>query len=122
MNDLPWHLWAMSLLYIFAGIMHFIKPAMYKAIMPKYIPMHWLMVYLSGIAEIGLGVMLLFEETREFALLGIMLMLILFLIIHFYMVTDEFKTKLPRWIFWFRIPLQFVLIYWAYSYLSPEIF
>lgn len=112
-----WSLYLMSSIYLLAGIFHFIKPKTYKAIMPKYIPNREILVYLSGIAEIVLAIMLWFPSTRNMAIYGIILMLFVFLLVHFYMVTDVYRTKIPSWALWLRIPLQFVLMWWAYQYL-----
>lgn len=109
----------MSLMYILAGIMHFIKPKAYLRIMPRYLPNHKLLVALSGIAEIALGMGLLSPELRDPAIYGIILMLAIFLTVHFYMLSGK-KTSagIPRWILLLRIPLQFALMYWAYWYIQ----
>ena len=114
----PWHLYAMACMYILAGIMHFIKPKMYMRIMPKYIPNHKLMVLLSGVAEIILGATLCFPSTKNAAIYGIILMLLVFFTVHFYMLSNEKASAgLPKWVLILRIPLQFFLMYWAYYYL-----
>ncbi|MGB6268434.1 MAG: MauE/DoxX family redox-associated membrane protein [Olleya sp.] len=117
--DYPWHLYLMALLYIFAGIMHFIKPQLYLRIMPKYLPNHKLLVQLSGIAEIVLGVALCIPFLKDIAIFGIMLMLAVFLMVHFYMLSDKKASAgLPQWVLILRIPLQFGLVYWAFWYLK----
>ncbi|MCM4154615.1 hypothetical protein [Gramella sp. AN32] len=115
----PWHLYLMSIMYIIAGIMHFIKPKMYLRIMPRYLPAHKFLVLLSGAAEIILGIALLFSQTKNVAIYGIILMLLLFLLVHFYMLSSEKAAAgLPKWILWLRLPLQFILIGWAWFYLK----
>jgi len=115
----PWHLYLMSFMYIIAGIIHFIKPKVYMRIMPKYLPAHKALVYLSGLAEILLGVGLLFPETKNVAIYGIILMLMAFLLVHFYMLSSKKAAAgIPRWALLFRIPLQFLLMWWAYFYLA----
>lgn len=114
----PWHLYLMAGLYVLAGIMHFIRPKMYLRIMPRYLPNHKLLVFLSGLAEISLGIGLCLEHTRNLSIYGIMVMLVVFLPVHFYMLSNEKAAAgIPQWILILRIPLQFVLMYWAYSYL-----
>ena len=116
---LPFHLYLMAALYIFAGVMHFVKPKMYLRIMPRYIPNHKLMITLSGVEEIGLDVGLCFPKTKNIAIYGIIAMLLVFLLVHFYMLSGEKQAAgIPKWILILRIPLQFSLIYWAYLYLS----
>ncbi len=114
----PWHLYLMAGMYIIAGVMHFVKPKVYLPIMPSYIPAHKTMVSLSGVAEITLGILLFFEQTRDIALWGIIAMLIIFFTVHIDMFTNErIKKTIPMWIIILRIPLQFGLIFWAYWYL-----
>ena len=114
---MKWDLILMAAMYVFAGGMHFIKPKAYIKVMPNYIKPRRFLVLLSGCFEILLGIGLLFEETRHLAAIGIILMLIVFLIVHFNMLRGEkFSAGVPRWILILRIPLQFVLIWWAYVY------
>ena len=87
--------------------------------MPKYIPNHKLMVLLSGVAEIVLGATLCFPSTKNAAIYGIILMLLVFFTVHFYMLSNEKASAgLPKWVLVLRIPLQFFLMYWAYYYLQ----
>lgn len=117
MNN-PWHLYLMAAIYVFAGFMHFIKPKMYMRIMPRYLPNHKLLVLLSGIAEIILGIALCIPVLKTTAIYGIIAMLVVFLLVHFYMLSGEKASAgIPKWILILRIPLQFVLMYWALSYL-----
>lgn len=85
--------------------------------MPRYLPNHKLLVQLSGFAEILLGIGLCLPETKNIAIIGIILMLAVFLLVHFYMLKGKKEAAgIPKWILLLRIPLQFVLMYWAYSY------
>ncbi len=109
----------MAVLYIFAGVMHFIKPKVYLRVMPKYLPYHKALVFWSGVAEISLGIALCIPQLRALAVYGIILMLAVFLLVHFYMLSgEEASTGIPRWILILRIPLQFGLMYWAWMYVS----
>ena len=117
MNE-PWDLYFMAAIYVFAGSMHFIKPKMYMRIMPRYLPNHKLLVSLSGVAEILLGIGLCFEATKAVSVYGIIVMLAIFLLVHFYMLSGEKASAgIPKWILLLRIPLQFGLMYWAWWYL-----
>ena len=42
-------LYVMALMYIAAGVMHFLRPNFYVNIMPPYLPWHLELVYLSGV-------------------------------------------------------------------------
>ncbi len=117
----PWHLYLMALLYISAGIFHFLKPGIYLRIMPPYLPAHKILVYLSGAAEIVLGVGICLPSLQRISLFGLILMLLVFLPVHWHMLAKSRKGRgIPRWALILRIPLQFVLMYWAFSYLCPE--
>jgi len=106
-------------MYILAGTMHFIKPRTYLRIMPRYLPNHKLLVALSGIIEIALGICLLFPALKNPAIYGIIIILAIFLIVHFYMLSGKKASAgIPRWLLLLRIPLQFALMYWAYWYLQ----
>ena len=114
-----WHLYLMAAMYIIAGIMHFIKPRAYMRIMPRYLPAHKSLVYLSGFAFILLGVGLCFSETKNLAIWLIIIMLTVFLLVHFYMLSSKKAgLNLPSWVLWGRVFLQFGLMYWAYFYLT----
>ncbi|GAB4008982.1 DoxX family protein [Spirosoma sp. KCTC 42546] len=109
-------LWLQALIYIAGGVNHFINPKSYLAIMPPYIPAHSLMVTLSGIAELILGIGLLFPATRSLSAWGIMLLLIAIFPANVYMATSNRFRKFPAWLRWARLPLQGLLIWWAYQY------
>ncbi|AIZ41766.1 MULTISPECIES: DoxX family protein [Cellulophaga] len=114
----PFHLYLLAAIYVFAGVMHFIKPKTYLRIMPRYLPNPKLLVSLSGIAEIALGIGLCFPSTKNLSIYGIIAMLAVFLLVHFYMLSGKKEgAGIPRWILILRIPLQFGLMYWAYCYL-----
>jgi uncharacterized membrane protein len=114
----PIGLYIMASIYIFGGIMHFIKPRMYMRVMPQYLPNHKALVFWSGIAEILLGIGLCIPVLKSISIYGIMTMLLVFLMVHFYMLSSEKAAAgIPKWILILRIPLQFGLMYWAWAYL-----
>jgi len=106
----------MSALYIIAGINHFLNSGFYLKMMPDYLPLHLELVYASGIIESALGVFILFQQTRNVSLWLIIAMLIVFFTVHIQMVIDQYDAMgLLFWIAVIRLPLQFVLIRWAYK-------
>ena len=110
-------LYALILLYLSAGINHFINLGFYKKIMPSYIPFHMVCIVLSGICEIVFAVLLFPKYTRQIAAWLIIAMLIIFFVVHIQMLIDYWCVGgFILWIAIFRIPLQFVLIWWAYSF------
>lgn len=109
-------LYLQALVYIVAGLNHFISPKTYLAIMPPYIPAHQLLVNLSGIAEVALGLGLLFPATRSLAAWGLVLLLIAVFPANVYMAMADRFSSIPMWIKWGRLPLQGFLIWWAYRF------
>lgn len=106
----------MSSFYILAGIMHFVKPKFFLAIVPPYLPNPKAMVFWSGIFEMALGVGLLFENRRSFSATGIILLLIAVFPANLYMAYGEKFQKMSPLIRWGRLPIQLVLIWWAYQF------
>jgi uncharacterized membrane protein len=115
----PVGLYIMAGMYIIAGLMHFIKPKVYVRVMPKYLPNHKALVYWSGIAEILLGIGLCVPMLKNSSIYGVIAMLSVFLMVHFYMLSGEKAAAgIPKWLLILRIPLQFGLMYWAWMYLN----
>lgn len=113
----PWHLYLMAFLYILAGINHFRKPGMYIRIIPPFFKNPKLINNLSGATEIILGILLLLPFTKNFAAWGIIALLIAIFPANVYMYQNERASfNLPKWILFARLPLQIVLIFWAYHY------
>ncbi|MBC7494079.1 MAG: DoxX family membrane protein [Flavobacterium sp.] len=114
-----WHLNLMAFLFFIFGIYHFVNPKLYLKVIPSYLPQPKLLNYLAGFFEILFAILLLHSKTRFYAAIGIILMLLAFLMTHFYMLTNKKASMgLPRWFLIIRILLQFGLIYWAYQYVN----
>jgi uncharacterized membrane protein len=107
----------MGLLYIIAGIFHFIKPQGYLRIVPPWLPAHLQLVYISGVCEIILGLLLFPVSTRSFAAWGIIALLIAVFPANIQMTITYFHYNNPmKWLTVARLPLQAVLIWWAWMY------
>ncbi|MFA0961194.1 DoxX family protein [Roseivirga sp. BDSF3-8] len=112
----------MVLLYVGLGILHLISPESYLPAMATWLPEPILLIYVSGVAEIILGLLLIPRSTRPAAAWLIIAMLVVYLfVIHIPMAIDYADE--PTWKFiatLLRIPLQFVLIRWAWLYTRPR--
>lgn len=114
---LPWHLYLMATLYFLAGLNHFRKPRMYIKIIPAYIPYPKLINYISGLSEILLAVGLCIPLISTSTAWGIIALLIIIFPANIYMYTNEnAHFGLPKWLLLLRLPLQIILIIWAYIY------
>ena len=113
-------LWLMILLYVSAGMNHFLQPRIYIKIIPSYFPVKHLINIAAGTAEITLGIALYFEETRYWAAWLIMAMLTSFFPVHIHMQQiapfKMGKFTITKQLALIRTLLQFVLIYWAYTF------
>jgi uncharacterized membrane protein len=115
-------LYVQGVLYILAGINHFYNPPFYLRVMPDWMPLHHTLVALSGVAEMVLGVLLINLSTRKVAAWLILVMLVLFLfLIHVPMTIDYAQRHDPNlWLTVARLPIQLVLIWWAWIYTRSE--
>ena len=107
----------MSFAYTYVGIRHFIDPDFFLAIMPDYLPLHLELVYLSGLAEIILGLLLLNKKKRTTAAVGIILLLILVFPANIHLVQSELSQSLlgvTREQAVIRLPFQALFILIAY--------
>ena len=106
-----------SLLFIAAGANHFRDPKFYEAIMPPYLPWHYALVIISGVAEVVLGIGLLIPKTSVYSAWGLILLLIAVFPANVHMAMNlELYSNVPAAVLWLRLPLQGVLIAWAYWY------
>src|SRR5471032_1404848 len=66
----------LALFFVVAWMNHFLATNFYLRMMPPYLPLHLEIVYLSGVAEIVLGVLLLVPPTSAVAAWGLIALLI----------------------------------------------
>src|SRR4051812_42968362 len=110
-------LYVMALVYIAAGVYHFVAPGFYKKIMPTYLPYHMELIYISGVAEILCGLLLLPASTRVYGAWSVVVLLIAIFPANIQMLVNFYQRKNPYlWIAVLRLPLQILLIWWAYIY------
>ena len=101
-----------ALSFVAVGILHFTNPAPFVSIMPRYLPWHLELVYLSGLFEVLGGLGLLVPPTRRSAAWGLLALLIAVYPANINMlVNDIYLDDMPRerWLLWARMPLQFFM-------------
>lgn len=114
--------------FVVAGVLHFIVPELYVQIVPPIFPAPLALVYLSGLAEIAVGIGLLIPRTRQPAAWATVALLLAIFPANVYMATHGIVIEgMPgggdpsEFVRWGRLPLQGVLILWALWYTrSPE--
>ena len=108
---------ALGATFIFTGVLHFLRPKMYEAIMPPYLPAHAELVAISGAAEIAGGVAALFPRTHRFARVWLILLLVAMFPANVHMALNPEDVRglpdMPRWLLWARLPLQAAFVAWV---------
>ncbi|WP_042662141.1 DoxX family membrane protein [Haloferax sp. ATB1] len=120
--------YAMGALYVLAGVMHFVVPNAYAQVVPPVFPAALALVYVSGVAEIALGVGVVFRRTQRIAAWGLIALLVAVFPANVYMATSDIVLEgVPAALrepseaaLWLRLPLQGVLVAWAWWYTCPE--
>jgi uncharacterized membrane protein len=108
--------------FVLAGANHFLNPELYLQIMPSYLPWHLFLVYLSGIFEIVFGALVFIPKFTRVAAWGLVLLLITIFPANLHMALNAKNyANIPSVLLWLRLPLQAVLIAWAYGYTRPVI-
>jgi len=101
---------------IAAGANHFAIPRAYARIVPPSMSARAAeLVALSGVAELAGGVGVLVPRTRRLAGLGLIALLAAVFPANLYMARrPEHFRKIPRWALYARLPLQPLMMIWAW--------
>lgn len=108
---------ALAVVFVGAGVMHFVRPEPFEKIVPPALPAKRALVYWSGVAEIFGGLGLLFRRTRKAAGWGLVALLAAVFPANVYMATaaERFAAMAPAWALWARLPLQPLLMFWVWA-------
>jgi uncharacterized membrane protein len=106
--------WLAAVGFVAAGTFHFVRPELYRQIMPPGFPAPQLLVAVSGAAEIAGGLGLLPRPWRRAAGWGLIALLIAVFPANLYMAQHAGQFHLAPWILWARLPLQGVFIAWVW--------
>ena len=101
--------------FLAAGALHFVRPRMYEAIMPRYLPAHRELVYASGVAEIAGGAALLHSKTAKPGAWWLIATLCAIFPANIEMAVNAKRfRRIPEPLLWARLPLQGALIAWVW--------
>lgn len=107
--------------YVAAGINHFVNPDFYLKMMPPYLPWHLALVYISGVAEIVLGVLVLFPRYTQLAGWGLIALLIAVFPANVFMAQNpHLFPDISQTALLVRLPIQLLLIWWAWWATKPK--
>jgi len=111
----------LAALFVVAGANHFVSTEFYVGIMPAYFPLHLQLVYLSGLLEMLGGAAVLVPQARSRAgwLLISLLVAVFPANLNMALNPDQFPG-LSALTLYARLPVQGLLIAWAYWATRPE--
>jgi uncharacterized membrane protein len=105
--------------FVFAGVMHFLRPSFYLRIMPPSLPRPRQLVYASGLAEIAGGVGVMVPVLRPAARWGLIALLVAVFPANVYPAVRPEAVGLDstagRTLLWLRLPLQAAFVAWVVS-------
>jgi uncharacterized membrane protein len=105
-----------------AGVMHFANPTFFDDIVPPWLPpseRFW--TYVSGVAELIVGPMLLVPRTRRIGALAAIGLFVVVYPANLYMVWDwRDRPAGEQFISWARLPFQFLFIWLAWRVYRRE--
>lgn len=114
--------WLLTVFMVGAGANHFIVPGTYAAMIPDALPAHLALVYISGVAEIAGGLGLILPATRRLAAWGLIALLVAVFPANVNMAVNHLPLgdrPVEPWLLWARLPLQAILIAWAWWFTRP---
>jgi uncharacterized membrane protein len=106
----------LAALFIGSGLNHFVMARAYRQIVPPRLQGEAkLVVDVSGVAEVAGGLGVLIARTRRPAGLGLIALLAAVFPANLYMArTPERFHRIPRWALYARLPLQPLMMWWAW--------
>jgi uncharacterized membrane protein len=107
----------LALFFVGSGVNHFLAPRAYERMVPPRLQHDAKrVVAVSGLAEIVGGLAVLPSRTRKLAGPGLVALLAAVFPANIYMArSPERFRKIPRWALYARLPLQPVMMWWAWS-------
>ncbi|MEM9456524.1 MAG: DoxX family protein [Myxococcota bacterium] len=100
---------------VLQGINHFVLVDFFVRAMPCWLPCPLLLVYLSGIAEIVLGIAVFVPRARRIAGWGILALLWAVFPANIEMAAHPEKwPQISQTVLWARLPVQAVFMLWAW--------
>jgi len=99
-----------ALFMIYAGVQHFLKPDFYIPFVPSFLPFTTAIIYVSGFAEILMGIMLIIPKYSRQGAYGILVLMLIFLPIHVWDVFAATPAIGSHKAALIRLPVQFLFI------------
>ena len=114
----------LALAMIAVGVTHFVNPEPFVRIVPAALPAPLALVYISGFFEVAGGVGLLVPKTTRAAAWGLIALYVAVFPANVNMALNHISLTpdhpIPTIALWLRLPLQGLLIAWAFWFTRPD--
>lgn len=100
----------MAIFIIYGGINHFIKPEFYIPFVPSFLGFKTVIIYVSGVVEIGIGLLLLIKKYRGVGAFSLLVLMLVFLPIHIWDIFSDTPAIGSHQAALIRLPIQLVFI------------
>ena len=114
-------------LFTFTGVMHFVRPRFFEAIVPPAIEAQKQeAVAVSGVAEIAGAAFVLHPASRRLGRWWLLALLVAVFPANIHMAVNPEQIrgldmrKIPRWALWARLPLQPLAMLWVWHVTRPK--
>jgi uncharacterized membrane protein len=105
----------LGLFFVQAGVTHFVIPGAYERIVPPGWGDPKTLVRVSGVAEVAGGLGVLVPRMRAVAGVGLVALLLAVFPANVFMALEpERFRRIPRWALYARLPLQPLMMWWAW--------
>lgn len=122
-------MYVLALLFFSVGVGHFVNPQFFESIVPAFLPYPSALQYIAGAAEIAGAVGLLVPKTRRWAAWGLVALLVAVFPANIDMALNPRPwPAAPSFMgldepdvvgLYLRLPMQAVLLLWAWWYTRP---
>jgi uncharacterized membrane protein len=104
----------LAIIITLGGFSHFLTPEMFLPFIPDFLPSKFVN-YASGLVEILVGLGYFISSYRKLSALAMLILMIAFLPLHVIDVFIENPAIGSKTVAYIRLPIQFLLIYWAWK-------
>lgn len=111
--------WGLGIAFIFFSVGHFVKTDGMIEMLPSWLPWRAGIIYATGVLELAIGISLFLSNLQAKAALLAIVVLVLFLPANVYAALNSVGLGGHQWgpiYLLIRIPIQIILIAWAYLF------
>lgn len=113
----------LAIIMTLMGVLHFLHPAEFAAMVPRWLPSPHALVFVSGLAEVAGGVGLVVAPVQRAAAIGLVLLYIAVFPANINMAVNHISPPgmhVSSALLWARLPFQLLFIGWAWWLSRPS--